>query len=460
MENWKEGFFMKVVKTLKYKITSHTRTFDATVDIYNQALSFLIDVIHKECKSLEDLSLKAMVPLVEKLTHATKKNPCPTYGEFDVLFYKFPSYFRRSAIADAYGVVKSYRSNYANWENEKKIAQSEGRTFKKRPPKLQFNHKAFPVFYKGNMFKRTGETSALIKIFYKNDWVWTEITFKSQDLYKRDVWSWKENNPTLVKVGKKYFLGMSYEGKVTYPKLKLNDKVAVSVDLGITNSAVCSAMVVNGTVVGRTFINQPTEKDRLTTMVNKLKKAQRVSGYVAAPNYWRRINGLQKQIVTHTAHQIIAFAKENKANVIVFEFLDQMKIPKGFYGARRLRFKLHYWAKKAIQNKVEQMAQYLGIRISKINPRNTSALAYDGSGEVRRNDKKDLCTFSTGKQYHSDLNASYNIAARYFLREYQKSISENSWLSFQAKVPELAKRTQQTLASLISLQKAMLSHAA
>jgi hypothetical protein len=44
MENWTEGFFMKVVKTLKCKITSHTRTLDATVDIYNQALSFLIDV--------------------------------------------------------------------------------------------------------------------------------------------------------------------------------------------------------------------------------------------------------------------------------------------------------------------------------------------------------------------------------------------------------------------------------
>jgi putative transposase len=49
---------------------------------------------------------------------------------------------------------------------------------------------------------------------------------------------------------------------------------------------------VNGTVVGRTFINQPTEKDRLTTMVNKLKKAQRLSGDVSAPNYWRRVNGL------------------------------------------------------------------------------------------------------------------------------------------------------------------------
>ncbi|MEQ6391303.1 hypothetical protein RZN22_18685 [Bacillaceae bacterium S4-13-58] len=33
--------------------------------------------------------------------------------------------------------------------------------------------------------------------------------------------------------------------------------------------------------------------------------------------------------------------------------------------------------------------------------------------------KKDLATFTTGKIYHADLSASYNIAARYFIRAYQ-----------------------------------------
>ncbi|MEQ6388191.1 zinc ribbon domain-containing protein [Bacillaceae bacterium S4-13-58] len=124
-----------------------------------------------------------------------------------------------------------------------------------------------------------------------------------------------------------------------------------------------------------------------------------------------------------------------------------MKIPKSFWGAKKLCFKLRYWRKTAIQHKVEEMADYAGIRISRANPRNTSALAYDGSGKVERNNKKDLATFTNGNIYHADLSASYNIAARYFIRAYQKSTSENSWLSLQAKVSVVAKRTSQTLSS-------------
>ena len=213
-------------------------------------------------------------------------------------------------------------------------------------------------------------------------------------------------------------------------------------------------MKSDGTVVGRKFINQPTEKDRLFTMTNKLKKAQSVSGYISAPNFWRRIQGLQTHIINHTCHEILAFAKLHQADVIVFEYLNKMRVPKGFYGAKKLRFKLRYWRKTAIQNKVEEMAHYIGIRVRRINPRNTSALAFDGSGKVVRSDRKDLCVFTTGKSYHSDLNATYNIAARYFIKEHQKTIPEKKWLSLQAKVPELAKRTHQTLSSFISLYQA------
>ena len=93
-----------------------------------------------------------------------------------------------------------------------------------------------------------------------------------------------------------------------------------------------------------------------------------------------------------------------------------------------------------------------GIRYAMINPKNTSALAFDGSGFVKRdNDNYSLCTFNTGKRYHSDLNASYNIAARYFIREYKKSISEMKWLDLQAKVPALSKRTTCTFATMRQL---------
>ncbi|WP_050183906.1 RNA-guided endonuclease TnpB family protein [Domibacillus robiginosus] len=446
---------MKVAKSLLHKIINQTEIFHATLDIYNDALAYVIEVIDKEFDNTESLTTKSIVPAVEKLIHATKSNPLPKYKEFNERFYKFPSYFRRSAIASAFGKIKSFRSNYQNWEKEQKYTLSEGKNFKKQPPRLQVKHKEFPVFYRGNMFSRTSDTSAQIKVFHQNDWVWIDIEFKGQDHYKRGVWEWKENNPKLIKRGKKFFLSISYENKVTLSKTPTQEQKVCAVDLGLTNSAVCSIIDAKGTILGRTFIDQPKEKDRLQTLTNKLRKAQRASGRIHAPNFWRQINGHQQHIVRHTSHEIVKFASKHGCDVIVFEYLGRIKTPKGFYGARKLRFKLHGWRKIGIQNKVEEMAHCLGMRISRINPRNTSALAFDGSGKVERNPKKDLAVFSTGKVYHADLSASYNIGSRYFIRAFQKSISETKWLSLQAKVPELAIRTSQTLSSFISLHHAL-----
>ena len=52
---------------------------------------------------------------------------------------------------------------------------------------------------KGNMFKRTSDTTACIKAFVKNDWIWVDVVFRPQDLFKRGVHEWKECNPKLVK---------------------------------------------------------------------------------------------------------------------------------------------------------------------------------------------------------------------------------------------------------------------
>ncbi|GGK34302.1 hypothetical protein GCM10010965_29040 [Caldalkalibacillus thermarum] len=446
---------MKVVKTLRHKITSHSNIFDDTLQVYRQALTFVVEVMDREFPNLDGWNIKAMTQAMEKLIHATQKNPHPKYMDFDHLFYKFPSYFRRSAIAEAFGILKSHRSRYDKWLKEKEQAERAGRRFKKKPPKLQFCHRAFPVFYKGVMFQRTGDTTAKIKVFHQKDWVWITIRFKGQDLQKRGVVNWKENNPSLVKVGKKYFLHISYQKSVDLNNTPLSQQKICAVDLGLNQSAVCSIMDANGTVFARKFINQAKEKDRLYRMTNKLKKAQRQSGYIKAPRYWRRINGLQKQIVNHTAHEIVRFAQDHGADVIVFEYLDHMKMPKGFYGAKRLRFRLHYWRKQGIQQKVTEMAHCQGIRVARVNARNTSQLAFDGTGVVKRKGKKDVCQFSSGKIYHADLNATYNIGARYFLRELRKSTSEREWLSVEAKVPSLARRTQQTLASLISFHQAM-----
>ena len=98
------------------------------------------------------------------------------------------------------------------------------------------------------------------------------------------------------------------------------------------------------------------------------------------------------------------------------------------------------------------------MHISHVNAWGTSALAFDGSGRVKRGRDSDktngnysLCEFTTGKVYNCDLNASYNIGARYFVRELIKSLPVTEGQRIAAKVPGCAKRSTCTLSTLISL---------
>ena len=78
--------------------------------------------------------------------------------------------------------------------------------------------------------------------------------------------------------------------------------------------------------------------------------------------------------------------------------------------------------KRDIQTRGEHPAHRRGMRISRICAWNTSRLAYDGSGTVVCDPgNHSLCTFQNGKRYNSDLSASYNFGARYFIRELVKN---------------------------------------
>ena len=448
---------MKIVKTAKLKILSHTKSFEPTIKIYNKALSFYIEVVQKEWEVVKDLEPKEQLRLLEKLTHKTKKRKTVQY-DFDKEFYKFPSYLRRACIMEAIGYYKSYDTHYKKWLKEREKKLSKGKKFYKKPPTLNLKPNSFPVFYHKEMFKHLSRGTAQIKLYIDNDWKWMDITYSTKNLYSSNEYrflGYKEQSPKLVKKGKKYFLNIPYKTNVKLNSTPIKKQIAVGVDLGLTKSAVVSAITSNGTVIARKFINQPIEKDRLQKKLNRLAKAKRKSGLIKAPSYWRKINNLQKAIAQKTADEIIKFALKHNASVIVLERLKNFKPPKHFYGARLLRAKLQYWAKRKIQNIVFLKAHSFGLRVRFVNPKGTSQYAFDGSGKVKRNGKKDICTFTNGKIYHADLNASYNIASRYFIQEYLKPLSEMAKLQVEAKVPLLAKRASYSLASLIRLAKAL-----
>lgn len=357
-----------------------------------------------------------------------------------------PSYLRRSAINEAIGCYSSYDSNLQNW-----IKNPVG-----KQPKLQLNRNVMPTLYKDNMYIRTGTNTARIKIFHKKDWVWFDVELNNQDVkyIQKHCKQKKEYVPTLKKQGKCWYLTFPFSDDVTFQKTNVQDQIICAVDLGINHNAVCSIMLSNGTVVGRKFIHLSAEKDQLEAAINRVKKAQQ-NGAKRTPIKWKHVNDINTDISRKTAREIIDFAVFYHADVIVFEYLDTKGKLKGSNKQR-----LALWRKKEVQRIVEHQAHILGMRISRICAWNTSRLAYDGSGKVERgkyiqNGKEkynySVCTFQNGKQYHCDLNASYNIGARYFIRELLKSDSVMRRLPVETKDSQYGTGSTRTLSMLIKL---------
>jgi len=436
---------MKMILSYGIKITGHKRIFDDTVAIYRDAVEYIINIANESYDIWkEEYSLK-IYNAIEKLIHNTKGNKA--ICDFDKRFYKFPSYLRRAAVADAVGAVKSFRSNCKNWEESK--SPDKG-----KPPRLNAKTHLMPALYKDGNFKRTGEYAAKIKIYHQKDWAWLSITLRKSDAdyIRKNCSSFKELSPVLMKRNKSYEIRLSFENHVT-----LTDKqnMIVAVDLGVTNAAAMCAMLPDGTVTGRKFISFPVEEDHLRKSISYTKKAQR-SGSYKTPKLWAIAKGINHDISIKTAKAIVAFAEEVNADVIVMEHLDMQGKMKGSKKQR-----LHLWRKKEVLEIAASLAHKAGMRISTVCAWNTSRLAFDGSGRVKRGKEIDrpygIVQFQSkkkgikGKEYSADLNAAYNIGARYYIRTILKSLSVTVRLRAEAKVPSVRKRSTCVLSDLISL---------
>jgi len=62
--------------------------------------------------------------------------------------------------------------------------------------------------------------------------------------------------------------------------------------------------------------------------------------------------------------------------------------------------------------------------------------------------------FPNGKRYNCDLSASYNIGARYLIREIIKPLPETARSLLEAKVPAVMRRTSCVYADLLAMNDA------
>ncbi|MCR5608030.1 MAG: transposase [Lachnospiraceae bacterium] len=439
---------MKIHTTYKVKIKHYNNIFKDTVMVYRHVVDYLIDVCDTHWESISEIKdSKKQQGYIENLIHATKDNPEPVY-DFDSRFYKLPSYFRRSAINEAKGKVSSYRSNLANWE-QNPVGKAPSL------PKAGF---IFPSMYRTGMYKQTDTYEAKVKAYIRNTWDWITLKLRKSDVDYINRWcsNRKQCAPTLQKRGKEWFLDFPFEENVELNDKAVTEQTIVAVDLGINTPATISVMNSDGTILGRHFCKLPKETDHIDHSINRIKKAQQHGSYKNR-KLWARLKGINHDIAVKTANYIIDMAVHYKADVIVFEHLDRNGKVRG-----SKKQKLKMWRSQEVQGIVTDKAHRLGMRISRICAWGTSKFAYDGSGEVLRGEdagfsNNKLCKFENGKTYNCDLSASYNIGARYFIREKLKSLDVNSRLDIEDKLPQCSKRSTCTFSTLISLNAVLVS---
>ena len=436
---------MQTVSSYGVELRKQNIPVRQTLEIYRSAVCYLTEIYEQVWEELAEIpDAKRRFNAAEHLVHTTKKNPARF--DFDLRFPKMPSYLRRAAIQHALGSVSSYETRMDLWE---KSGEKAGK------PRLAYENHAMPVFYRDVMYReeKEGKDEAYLKLYDGHDWKWFSVNLLHTDMeYLRKNWSGvKSSAPTLEKRHHKYFLRFSYTEEVSLSKKEVNEQIICSVDLGINTDAVCTIMRSDGTVLGRKFINFPSEKDQMYSVLGRISRFQREHGSGQVQSRWNYARRLNMELSRKVASAITTYAQNNHADVIVFEYLKM----KGKVTGKK-RQKLHLWRKRDIQKLCEHQAHRTGMRVSRVCAWNTSRLAYDGTGEViRDSENHSLCTFTTGKRYHCDLSAAYNIGARYFIRERLKPLSATVRSSLEAKVPSVKRRTSCVYADLKKLSAAL-----
>ena len=356
------------------------------------------------------LDAKAQIPAVEKLVHATAKNPNPKYRYFNRRFYKFPSYYRRGAIQFAVGQVSSFVTRYREWQSGIRKRKNA------KPPKLNADCGTYPPLYKGQCIRFAEDNqSGAIKVFTGTDWVWTTVGItghRERHLNPNNV----RKSPYLIANDKSCHLSVPFQIKI--PKLKDTESV-LSIDLGINTTATVSVVNFDGTVSHREFIHPGRDIDRRDKRLKRISKKASLTGKLQrgfARGLYRKAGNINREIGQKVSARLVQIAKQYNVRYIVFEYLKSWR-PKGGKKRSTLKQRFHGWLHRQIVNLTEMKWSEIGGTVGFVNPRGTSSYAYDGSGKLARSSTNyELAVFSTGKQYNCDLSASYNIGARFILR--------------------------------------------
>jgi putative transposase len=363
--------------------------FAATHLLFNKIAAFYFEVIAAH-EAVLDLPNKEALSALEKLTHATKKNPNPVMP-LAPLSADCSAYFRRAAIHAALGSARSFYTHLAKWRREREKANAKGAKFKKRPPVPPRTWNKSTVLYAGQ-WKEREVGSILLKVWTGSVWSWLKVRLTGRSLPE----AVELGSPSLVRRGGTWWLHTPVIRAFQTPKkceqqvITNKDTKICAVDLNLDKLlAVCTVQTVEGTILATRFIGGGHEiADLRKLQLGRIARNRSRTGIIAQREQdnaalWQKIRNADENLSHLVSARIVQFAKAQEASILVFEHLGKLKPERGKY-SKRGNSKRAFWMKGRIFQYSKYKAWNEGIITSRVNPRNTSRECARCGAEVAR----------------------------------------------------------------------------
>ncbi len=247
----------KATTTIKQVLNHHVEHgawLCAHQALFNQVAAFYFEVIQAHEKVLE-LSSKDALTALEKLTHATERNPHPVMP-LSQMREDIPAMFRRAAIHAALGSAHSFYAHLKKWRARKEKAEARGKKWISHPPVPPRTWNKSATLYAG-MWKDRTPSSLVIKVWTGTCWSWLKVRLAGRELPEGTT----IGSPSLVRHGNRWWLHTPVEKQFTTPP-KIAQQVTTnletkmcSVDLNMgEHIAVCTVQTAEGTILSTRFI--------------------------------------------------------------------------------------------------------------------------------------------------------------------------------------------------------------
>jgi len=412
--------------------------FAANQSLFNRVVAFYFAVIAAH-EGVLDLPTKEALTALEKLTHATEKNPAPVLP-LTAIAEAIPAFFRRAAINAALGSARSFSSSLKAWRRRKEKHEAKiprkgkkKQAFSERPPVPPRSwNKSVPLY--AGMWKERRGSSIVLKVWTGTCWSWVKVRTLGRELPE----GFEMQSPVLVRRGAQWWLHTSMEKTFTSPPTiaahMTNAATRIcAVDLNLDQHvAVCTVQTVAGTILATRFIGEGRAIAGFRKrQLGRIAHHRSQTGVIAEheqdnADLWRKIRHRDEHVAHLVSARIVQFACEQGASILVFEHLGNLRPEKGKY-SHRGNSKRAYWMKGRIFTYAKYKAWTQQIITSRVNPRNTSRACHRCHAPVIRYAQGHpvegytrgaplvLCP-ACSMRGHADRNASLIIGQRLIAR--------------------------------------------